>query len=206
MFKHGRVALLAIAISAAPLAAHAQGDFFLGGQVGRARVNIDGLNQNTASTQLLELGYRWQAGPYVQVGVEGSLGKVGTLSDTAYYYDGADYATVETTLAALGANARFQFGPNSHFFAVVRAGVVRNKQDVHVASTYYDPYSNHSSYAEGSGSSTDVGGYAGAGIGYDITSSFNISAVLNEYVFANSDYSDGSYNGGTLTVGAELRF
>jgi hypothetical protein len=197
MFKYGREALFAIACVAAPLAAHAQDRFFVGAQAGQARFNVDGVDDDKAATQSIDLGYRWQAGPIVQVGVElgaGRIGAVGGGYDYGYGY-GSQRVRVETRFATLGVNARFQLGRDSRWFALARLGAMHYRQDNREDYRYHDS-AYHQSYR-----TRDNGAYASAGIGVDITPSFNVSVMVNGYAFADSPYVDGG-----VSAGLELRF
>lgn len=163
-----------------------RGQFFVAAQVGQAWV-IDDVRQDAKA---ISAGYRWQAGPSVQVGIEGTASRIdGTsfnLGRGSYDVDNSDYAT-------LGANARFQFG-SSPMFAMTRLG-------------YW--------YADlGEGDSVD-GGYAGVGLGVDFNRHVNLTLAYTLHAYASS-YCVRSYTGsycGTdvsradlVTLGLEARF
>lgn len=200
MFKHGRMALVAIACAAAPFAAQAQDNFFVGAQAGHAQFNVHNVSNDNAGTQRLSFGYRWQAGPVTQVGVEVGGGRIGEVGDS--YYNGYAYdgVSVKTRYLSVGVNARFQFGRDSRWFAVARGGVMSYRQDNR------DSYSSGGFTMQQSSSSSDAGIYAGAGLGVDLTPNFNLSVMLEGYTFHDNPYVDGTYSAGMITAGAELRF
>lgn len=160
------------------------GGFFVGVQAGQGWIYED-VEQDAVA---VSAGYRWQAGPWAQVGVELSGGRL----------DSTDYRGVEVpkaTYKAVGANARFNFG-NSPWFATVRGGYFDARQD-----GYYGELS------------TD-GGYAGVAIGVDISRHFNISLGYTGFVYAD-DYNDCYYDdddycdfsrADTVMLGIEARF
>jgi hypothetical protein len=173
---------------AAPPASRApdrdQGGFFVGVQGGRGWIYDDIEQRATA----VNAGYRWQTGPWAQVGVEISGGRLDETREDGFLIP-------EATYTAVGANARLNFG-DSRWFAVVRGGYFNADQD--------GPYGDFS---------TD-GGYAGLGIGVDINRHFNISLAYNAYVYADDyyyddcdDYDDCEFNrADTVMLGIEARF
>jgi hypothetical protein len=162
-----------------------QGGFFVGAQGGRGWI-YDDIEQRAAA---VSAGYRWQTGPWAQVGVEISGGRLDSTRE-----DG--YLVPEATYGAIGANARFNFG-DSRWFAIVRGGYFSADQD--------NPY--------GGDFSTD-GGYAGVGIGVDINRHFNISLGYTAFVYADDyyyddceDFDDCQFNrADTVMLGIEARF
>jgi hypothetical protein len=164
---------------------HDRGGFFIGVQGGRGWIYDDIEQRATA----VSAGYRWQTGPWAQVGVEISGGR---LDDTRE--DG--YLIPKASFGAVGANARMNFG-DSRWFAVVRGGYFSADQDA----------------PNGGDFSTD-GGYAGLGVGVDINRHFNISLAYTAYVYADDyyyddcdDYGDCEFNrADTVMLGVEARF
>lgn len=161
------------------------GGFFLGAHGGRGWIYED-IEQRAAA---VSAGYRWQTGPWAQVGVEISGGRLDSTREDGYLIP-------EATYGAIGANARFNFG-NSRWFVVVRGGYFSADQD--------NPY--------GGDFSTD-GGYAGLGIGVDINRHFNISLGYTAFVYADDyyyddcdDFGDCRFNrADTVMLGIEARF
>lgn len=215
MTKFGSMALLAMACSAMTPAAHAQGDFFVAGQFGQATYDDSGLDDDTAGTRAFSAGYRWQAGPIVQVGLEAGIGQVDEVGGDVYYYsDGFGYtetgrAEMEADYRHFGANARFNFGEGSRWFAIARAGYMAYEMDVkaHYEARYNGELVDtlDDSFSEDGG-----GAYFGAGIGVDITPNFNINVMYNGYAY--SDFEDEDFSAddigtaSTTTVGVEVRF
>ncbi len=173
-----------VAPPASPAAARDQGGFFVGVQGGRGWIYDDIEQRATA----VSAGYRWQTGPWAQVGVEISGGRLDETREDGYLIP-------EATFGAIGANARLNFG-DSRWFAVVRGGYFSADQD--------------SSYGD---FSTD-GGYAGLGIGVDINRHFNLTLAYTAYVYADDyyyddcdDYNDCEFNrADTVMLGVEARF
>lgn len=219
MFKFGRVALVAIALgSVAPLA-HAQGSFFVGGQVGRVDLADTGFNDESGDFKSLNLGYRWQIGPRVQLGIEAGAGKIDGIEDRDEYdvsYSGGmvhvkERYALDADFVQIGANARFQFGADSRWFGIARLGYLGYEQE------FSESYSASGAFVEsGSYSESDDGGgvYFGAGVGVDVTPNFNLSLTLNGYAYSSlyyDDYDDEYYwddvkTARTATLGAEFRF
>lgn len=158
-----------------------RGAFFVAAQAGQAWI-LDDVRQDTRA---ISAGYRWQAGPVVQVGIEGVAGRIdGTTfneGDGPYRIDSTDYAS-------LGANARFRFG-RSPMFAMTRLG-------------YW--------YADlGEGDSVD-GGYAGVGLGVDFSRHVNLTLAYTYHAYATR-YDYGTYDftinrADLVTLGLEARF
>ena len=131
----------------------------------------------------LNAGYRWQAGAVTLVGVEVAGGKLEQTTKGAPRLPGVDYASI-------GVNARFNFGHTSRVYALVRAGYMSAESD------------------EG-----DVdGGYAGVGLGVDVTRNVNLGLTYTNYGYFNEAYWDGGTfyydadRADTLMLGAEVRF
>lgn len=215
MIKYGCMALVAMACSAVAPAAQAQGNFFIGGQVGQAEYGDSGLDDDSADTRAFNIGYRWAAGPIVQVGFEAGLGTVDEVSGDIYYYsDGSGYVEtgrgrMEADYRNLGANARFNFGKDSRWFAIARAGYMAYEMDAHA---HYEARYNGELLDTMDLSASDDGGgaYFGAGIGLDVTPNFNINVMYNGYAY--SDFESDSYEeaeigtAATTTLGIEVRF
>lgn len=168
-------------VYSAPSTDGARGAFFVAAQAGQAWI-VDDVRQDTRA---ISAGYRWQAGPVVQVGVEGVYGRIeGTAFNQgrgSYYIDDADYAS-------LGANARFQFG-GSPLFAMTRLG-------------YWHADA-------GDGDKVD-GGYAGVGLGVDFNRHVNLTLAYTLHAYATR-YGYGSYDfdinrADLVTLGLEARF
>jgi hypothetical protein len=174
-----------VAPPASPAPARDQGGFFVGVQGGRGWIYDDIEQRATA----VSAGYRWQTGPWAQVGVEVSGGRLDETRED-------DYLIPKATFVAVGANARFNFG-DSRWFGVVRGGFFSADQDA----------------PDGGDFSTD-GGYAGLGVGVDINRHFNITLAYTAYVYADDyyyddcdDYGDCEFNrADTVMLGVEARF
>jgi len=169
----------------APVRAQDDGGFFVGVQGGRGWI-YDDVEQDAVA---VSAGYRWQAGPWAQVGVELSGGRLDGTTDGGWRYPKATYK-------AVGANARMNFG-NSPWFATVRGGYFDARQDAY----------------DGGDFSTD-GGYAGVAIGVDVNRHFNISLGYTAYIYADDYYYDDCdyyddcrFNrADTVMLGLEARF
>jgi hypothetical protein len=101
---------LAIACSIAAPAVHAQGNFFVAGQAGRASYDDSEFNDEQAATHAISAGYRWQAGPVTQVGFEVGTGKVEEIGEGYSNPMETSHVGVDTRYRHAGANARFGFG------------------------------------------------------------------------------------------------
>lgn len=162
-----------------------QGGFFVGVQGGAGWIYED-VDQRMLG---LNAGYRWQAGPIVQVGVELAGGQLQDTDHRGWYYPGVNYASV-------GVNARINFGRDSAWFGIVRGGYWYAEPD---KQEYFDD-----SYTDG--------GYAGLGIGVDINRHFNLQLMYTAYLYSNSyyyGYDDDEYRinrADVLSVGGEVRF
>ena len=214
MIKYGCMAL-AIACSFAAPAAQAQGNFFVAGQAGRAIYKNSELDENRADTRAISGGYRWQAGPVTQVGFEVGAGKVDEIGAGYTYFIGdqvfeSSHMGVEATYRHVGANARFNFGRDSRWFAIARGGYMRYEQTLR--TSYYNIYigETHSDSA----SNSDSGAYVGAGIGMDISKNVSVNVMFNEYTYSDFD-TEGVYvldtdieigTASTTTLGLEVSF
>lgn len=215
MTKYGCLALVAMACSILAPAAHAEGDFFVAGQVGQAKYDDLGFDDNSANTRALSGGYRWQAGPVVQIGIEAGFGSVDEVGGEIFFYsDGTGYtetsrASVEADYRHLGANARFNFGQDSRWFAIARAGYMTYDMD---AGVHIEARDNGTLVDTLDLSANDDGGgaYFGAGIGVDITPNVNVNVMYNGYAY--SDFESDNFSeddigtASTTTLGIEVRF
>lgn len=164
-----------------PAADGARGAFFVAAQAGQAWI-VDDVRQDTRA---ISAGYRWQAGPAVQVGIEGVYGRIEGIAFNpgggSYYIDDLDYAS-------LGANARFQFG-SSPMFAMTRLG-------------YWRADAGHGDIVDG--------GYAGVGLGVDFNRHVNLTLAYTLHAYATR-YGNGTYDfdvsrADLVTLGLEARF
>lgn len=216
MFKLGCVALVAIACCGVVPAAHANGDFFIAGQFGQARYDDSGFDEDTADTSAFSLGYRWQAGPIVQVGIEVGGGKVDEISQDFFYsdpfFDEHSRIGMDARYTHLGANARFNFGQGSRWFAIARGGYMGYEQNLSFSydSSFTMPDGTVLTSSDSDSYSEDGGGaYFGGGLGFDITPNFNINVMINGYAFSSYEGDDWDEDVGTATTttfGLEARF
>lgn len=211
MSRYGYAALLALACGALSPMAHAQGQFFVAGQFGEATYEDVDTGDDSADTQAFSVGYRWQAGPYVQVGIEAGTGRVDAINYveewTAWYGQGRYESSLETRYNHIGANARFAFG-SSRWFAIARAGYADFRADV---DEYEEEQINGLPVQSWSYSTTldTDGAYFGAGVGVDLTRYLSVNVMVNGYAY--SDFDDADYDedigtASTTTLGVELRF
>lgn len=159
-----------------------QGGFFVGVQAGKGWVYED-VDQDAVS---VNAGYRWQAGAVSLIGIELASGRLSDRVDGNWFFPAVRYGSV-------GANARFNFGEGNPWFAIARLG--------YWAADY-----------DGDDLGDVDGGYAGFGLGVDVSRNFNVSLLYTNYVYATSYYY-GSYYQGTevnradmVTLGVEARF
>ena len=165
--------------------AEPKGGFFLGAQAGKGWIYED-VDQNVVA---VNGGYRWQAGDVSLVGIELAGGRLAKAEDDGWTYGKVSYASI-------GANARFNFGEASPWFAIARLG-------------YWS--------ADGDGDENgDVdGAYASFGIGVDVTRNFNVNLMYTNHAYATTYYYYG-YGGyyeeteintaDMVTLGVEARF
>lgn len=173
--------------------------FFVGVQKGHGWIYDDKKQELTAASA----GFRWQAGPVTQVGIEAAYGKLkkeetSTTEWDPFWQQNFTYTEVypQARYFTLGASARFNFGSNSPIFGIARLGYFRSKID---------------SFGDND-QRVVVGAYAGLGLGVDITRHFNVQLIYNSYVYSDDDYYD--YYGDdytinradTATLGLEVRF
>jgi hypothetical protein len=162
------------------------GGFFVGLQAGQGWIYED-VEQDAVA---VSAGYRWQAGPWAQVGVELSGGRLDETTEGDWRYAKARYK-------AVGANARMNFG-DSPWFATVRGG-------------YFD------AEVDGADEEFDAdGAYAGVAIGVDINRHLNITLGYTAFVYADDytyDDCDDDYDfdcdfnrADTVMLGIEARF
>ena len=216
MRKYAQNILVSMVAMLAVPAAQAAGNFFVSGQGGQIELSDMDFSDNSTDLQFLGLGYRWQAGSAVQVGFEVGGGNLGTLEETysQSYYEGDSFerVTLDSSYLYAGANARFQFGAQSRWFAIARLGYMSYEEEVYYREEYRDRFDSYYDYSF-SGGETDSGGgaYFSAGIGVDITP--NINVTLNQSGYAYSplfgdeyDYDDDLYTASSTSLGLEIRF
>jgi len=215
MARYGYAALLALACGAMSPMAQAQGQFFVMGQFGEATYQDIDADEDSADTKALSGGYRWQAGPYVQIGLEAGTGRIDELYEyTEWRSQGIGSSRTETRLETrynhVGANARFTFGPEGRLFGIARAGYMDYRVDYseHTSTDVIYPWPSGDSYR--SLRIEDKGAYFGAGVGIDVTRYLSVNAMVNAYAF---DGADVPYFGNievgtatTATLGVELHF
>ena len=211
MIKQGYAALLALACGALSPMAHAQGQFFLAGNFGEATYEDIDTGEDSADTQAFSLGYRWHAGPYVQVGIEAGTGRVDAIGNVEEYSDSFIRSRYESSLETrynhIGANARFAFG-NSRWFAIARAGYADFRADLDERYEEQVLTFPRETYTSSTQLDTD-GAYFGAGVGVDLTRYLSVNVMVNGYAY--SDFDDADYDedigtASTTTLGVELRF
>jgi len=213
MIKYGCMAL-AIACSLAAPAAQAQGNFFVAGQTGQAEYGDSEFDDNSANTRAFSGGYRWQAGAVTQVGVEIGAGKVDEVGEDYYWTDGyvteIGRAGMDATYRHVGANARFNFGRDSRWFAIARGGYVRYERNLsaNYAAYYFGDMIGSATLSENDSGS---GAYFGAGVGFDVSKNFNVNVMFNGYAYSNFEsenvYEDEDIStASTTTLGVEVRF
>lgn len=159
-----------------------RGAFFVGVQGGKGWV-YDDIDQ---SARMVNAGYRWQAGPVTQVGIEVARGELASTTDGGFHVD-------KITYTSIGPNARFNFG-NSPVHALVRGGYWRASSAAAIDN--------------------EDGGYIGAGLGVDIGHNFSLSLQYThhiyfddqEYYYWGSSYYESINRADTLMFGAEIRF
>jgi OOP family OmpA-OmpF porin/outer membrane immunogenic protein len=157
--------------------AHADGNFFVSGDVGRAMPDENDLA--SGNSYGVNGGYRWQVAPSLKLGVEGGYAVLGNFDTTGFYSGG----TVKLKGWTLGANLHYNLTPNWYLSA--RAG------------GYFADLTGSSSY--GSYSQHGNGGYGGVGFGYDFSSQTSIGMEYSRY-----DVAGGRAN--RLGVNGEVRF
>ncbi|HJW47691.1 MAG TPA: outer membrane beta-barrel protein [Lysobacter sp.] len=205
------MALIAMACSTVVPAAQAKGGFFVGGQAGEATYDDSGLDEDSAGTQAFSGGYRWQAGAITQVGFEAGFGKVDEITQD-YSFDGGSYTQndrigMDADYRLIGANARFNFGRDSRWFAIGRGGYMDYEQNSSFQSaTYVDGvqvFGYNDSVSDNGG-----GAYFGAGVGMDVTPNFNVNLMFNSYAYTSYDdgYTDEVSSATATTLGIEVRF
>lgn len=168
------------------------GGFFLGLQYGNVTTDDNGVDENLYG---LNIGYRWQAGSIVAIGIEGGFGRdkvkfsgydYRNPYDGGYCYDDGYYSTCyygdDASYAYLGVNMRVNFGRRSPVFAIVRLG------DIAVSN----------------GDETVSGGYIGAGIGVDFGRHANLNLTYNALVSYDAAY--GASASGIAMGALEFRF
>jgi len=212
MSKYGYAALLALACGALSPMAQAQGQFFLAGNFGEATYEDIDSGDDSADTQAFSLGYRWQAGPYVQVGIEAGSGRVDAIGYIEEYSDSFIRSRYESSLETrynhIGANARFNFGA-SRWFAIARAGYADFRADLDERYEEQVLTFPRETYSSSTKLDTD-GAYFGAGVGVDLTRNLSVNVMVNGYAW--SDFDDSEYDdedigtASTTTLGVELRF
>ncbi|GAB2493244.1 hypothetical protein GCM10027084_02490 [Pseudoxanthomonas sangjuensis] len=219
MFKFGRVALVAIALGGIAPLAQAQGGFFIGGQAGQVKLSDIGLEDESGDGKSLNLGYRWQAGQRVQVGIEVGAGRIDGIDDRYSYdvgfSDGLAHVEerygLKADYAQIGANARFQFGADSRWFAIARLGYLGYDQELSGSYSVSGVYTDSGRYSE---SDSGGGAYFGAGIGVDLTPNVNLNLMVNGYAYSSLYYDEyeGEYywddvsTARSTTLGIEFRF
>lgn len=215
MTKYGFMALVALACAIGMPAAHAEGNFFVAGQVGQAKFQDSVFDDANTPTRALSGGYRWNAGPIVQIGMEGGLGAVDDLAGEFFYYtDGMGYEEtarigMDISYRYVGANARINFGERSRWFAIARAGYMGYDMD---ARLHYEARDNGQLVDTFDDSASDDGGgaYFGAGIGMDLTPNFNVNLMFNGYAYSSFEgdgyIEDDIGTASTTTLGLEVRF
>ncbi|MGC1547426.1 MAG: outer membrane beta-barrel protein [Rhodanobacter sp.] len=176
MNKRLQMTAIAMVLAATSFGAFADdtGAFFINGNLGQADYHDNSFNnKDTVASGALRVGYTWQS-PVVDFGVETGYVDLGKATGSANYdgYNETYSARIDGTL--LGMNLKYKFGNN--WFISGRAGYFRSQMrfKANLNIPYYADQSFSQKYS-------GDGGYAGVGVGYDITPHFSIGASYDNY-------------------------
>jgi hypothetical protein len=164
--------LAASILVAIPAAAQtADGSFFVGGDIGHAKLDESGLDSGNLFA--VNGGYRWQIAPAFKAGVEGGYVQLGDFD--------ADWAGGKAKMKGwtLGGNLHYNFTPN--WYASARLGAFF--ADLSFSSRY------------GSYSDDRTGSYGGVGFGYDFSNNASVGLNYTHFRVAGSDVNALSVNG-----------
>ncbi|OOG59895.1 outer membrane beta-barrel protein [Rhodanobacter sp. C03] len=193
MNKRFHLTAIAVALAAVSTTSFATdpGAFFINGNLGQSHYNDNGFSDRTDVSVAVRGGYSWQS-DVVDFGVETGyvdLGKAhGTVTDGAI---SANYSA-QGKGPLLGINLKYKFV--NKWFVSGRLGYFRSTLVENISGFGSQSYSGN-------------GGYAGVGVGYDITPHFSLGASYDNYrgrvKYAGSSYAD---NIGVVSGFAEYRF
>jgi outer membrane protein W len=168
------------------VAAAADDNWFVRGELGTDRMSVSGLSGTDSDTAFsLRGGYYFNP----NFAVEGSYTTYGNHND-------GSGDTLKTDGWGVGIVAKKDFGPNNTgFFIDGRAGIGFNQTKLSIAGV-------------GSSSKNSTKPYFGLGLGYDFTRNFGLSVNWDYTQYDANVFNVGNFNGhiSTITGGLEARF
>lgn len=194
MKKHILRIALAIGLLALPAASFATppGQWFVSGQIGQSKLQGSLASNENATGSALDVGYRWNVDPEVQVGVEAGYAHIGSFKDQSDYMGG--YAVRGKLQGAMaGANAKFNFTPD--WYLLLEGGLFSANQKVHV-SGYGIGYADYNH--------TKISWYSGVGFGYDFNN--NVGLGLNYNYYKDDDHNNYDLSSSMISMRLEVRF
>ena len=185
----------AFAMPAMAMAANSTPHWFVNGQIGQSKLRGMTASNDTSTGTDFNVGYRWDVGPTIQLGVEAGYADLGKYSDSSYNTNVQGKLSGNT----IGITSRFLFG--SHWYMNLDGGYFAAKQQIDgngLLFTGYNTYAYnyHSSHTKGSS-------YVTLGFGYDFNR--NVSLGVNVSNFDDKD-SQFDLTSGLYGVSPEVRF
>ncbi len=170
---------------------HNDSGWFVGGNVGQAYVS-QGAYDGHDTAYAINGGYRWSVAPNAALGVEVGYNDLGNIRLSNAFASAPILSHPKSSLHGFtfGVDGHVNFTPNWFFSA--RAGIYQWRGE---------GLSNDANPLYRSLEKTDF--YGGAGIGYDFSRHFSLSANYDHYQ-ANKDHLDLTTN--MVSVRAEYRF
>jgi hypothetical protein len=167
MNKRFQITAIAVVLMAAASSSFAadQGTFFINGNLGESSYNSGTATNNTASSSAIRAGYTWYNDTW-NFGVEAGYVDLGSIHGPVNIDGISVRATDQAKGPLAGLNLKYKF--ENKWYISGRAGYLHSTLKASVSGY-------------GSQSISGNGGYAGLGVGYDITPHFSLGLDYDLY-------------------------
>ncbi len=184
------------AVPTASKAAQTHGQFFINAQAGRSVLRGMTAANDTSTGSALNVGYRWNLSPTLQLGVEAGYANMGSYSDSDAY------TSVKGKLSGntFGITSKFMLGRN--WYMNLDGGYFAAKQRINGTGNVYVPDFGNVPFSY-SRNHTKGSYYFTAGVGYDFTKHIGLGFNLSDFHDKDSQFDLSS---ALYAVDLEVRF
>ena len=162
------------AVPSVSMAAQTHGDFFVNAQAGQSVLRGMTASNDTSTGSALNVGYRWNLSPTLQLGVEAGYANMGSYSDS----DAITKVDGKLSGNTIGITSKFLLGRN--WYMSLDGGYFAAKQRISGSGRAYVPGWGYApfSYSE---SHTKADSYFTFGVGYDFNKHVGIGFTASSF-------------------------